>query len=107
MSSLNINGKDTPLDVDPNTPILWALRDTLGMTGWHKMFSESRGAWVSASELEIGEVLRGHDGPVVVTQLMRDPAVQRVYNMSVEADHVYYVGAIEALAHNNWCNPMV
>lgn len=33
MSSLNINGKDTPLDVDPNTPILWALRDTLGMTG--------------------------------------------------------------------------
>ena len=33
MSNLNINGKDTQVDVDPNTPILWALRDTLGMTG--------------------------------------------------------------------------
>ena len=33
MSNLNINGKNTQVDVDPNTPILWALRDTLGMTG--------------------------------------------------------------------------
>lgn len=33
MPSLNINGKDTPVDADPNTPILWALRDTLGLTG--------------------------------------------------------------------------
>lgn len=32
-TTLNINGKDTPVDADPNTPILWALRDTLGMTG--------------------------------------------------------------------------
>jgi len=31
--TLNINGKDTVVDADPNTPILWALRDTLGMTG--------------------------------------------------------------------------
>jgi len=31
--TLNINGKDTLVDADPNTPILWALRDTLGMTG--------------------------------------------------------------------------
>ncbi len=33
MPTLNINGKDTLVDADPNTPILWALRDTLGMTG--------------------------------------------------------------------------
>jgi isoquinoline 1-oxidoreductase alpha subunit len=33
MPTLNINGKDTQVDADPNTPILWALRDTLGMTG--------------------------------------------------------------------------
>lgn len=33
MSTLNINGKDTNVDADPSTPILWALRDTLGMTG--------------------------------------------------------------------------
>ncbi|MDO8285655.1 MAG: (2Fe-2S)-binding protein [Rhodoferax sp.] len=33
MTTLNINGKDTVVDADPSTPILWALRDTLGMTG--------------------------------------------------------------------------
>jgi isoquinoline 1-oxidoreductase alpha subunit len=31
--NLNINGKPTSVDADPSTPILWALRDTLGMTG--------------------------------------------------------------------------
>ncbi len=33
MTRLNINGRDHTLDVDPGTPVLWALRDTLGMTG--------------------------------------------------------------------------
>ncbi|QIL73212.1 (2Fe-2S)-binding protein [Diaphorobacter sp. HDW4B] len=29
----NLNGKPTSVDVDPATPILWTLRDSLGMTG--------------------------------------------------------------------------
>ena len=33
MTRLNINGRDHTLDVDPGTPVLWALRDTLGMSG--------------------------------------------------------------------------
>src|SRR5215217_7931173 len=33
MSTLHINGQDRQVEVDPSTPILWALRDTLGMTG--------------------------------------------------------------------------
>jgi isoquinoline 1-oxidoreductase alpha subunit len=33
MISLTINGKAKQVNVDPNTPILWVLRDTLGMTG--------------------------------------------------------------------------
>jgi isoquinoline 1-oxidoreductase alpha subunit len=33
MATLNINGKDVAVDADPSTPVLWALRDTLGMTG--------------------------------------------------------------------------
>ena len=31
--SLNVNGKAVSVDVDPSTPILWALRDNLNMTG--------------------------------------------------------------------------
>ncbi|GFM85491.1 oxidoreductase [Pseudomonas cichorii] len=33
MSALNINGKDHVVDVDPATPVLWVLRDTLGLSG--------------------------------------------------------------------------
>jgi isoquinoline 1-oxidoreductase alpha subunit len=33
MITLNINGQDQQLDLDPTTPVLWALRDTLNMTG--------------------------------------------------------------------------
>ena len=33
MISLTINGKARQVNVDPNTPLLWVLRDTLGMTG--------------------------------------------------------------------------
>ena len=30
---LNINGADQTLDVEPDMPLLWALRDTLGLIG--------------------------------------------------------------------------
>jgi isoquinoline 1-oxidoreductase alpha subunit len=33
VAKLNVNGKDVQADVDANTPILWVLRDSLGMTG--------------------------------------------------------------------------
>ena len=33
MISLTINGKAQEIDVEPEMPLLWALRDTLGMTG--------------------------------------------------------------------------
>ncbi len=31
--NLNVNGKNMAVDADPSTPILWALRDNLSMTG--------------------------------------------------------------------------
>jgi isoquinoline 1-oxidoreductase alpha subunit len=33
MARLIINGKPTNLDVDPSTPLLWALREQAGLTG--------------------------------------------------------------------------
>ena len=33
MTTLNVNGSARAIDVDADTPILWALRDTLGLTG--------------------------------------------------------------------------
>ena len=31
--NLTVNGKKQTVDVDPDTPLLWVLRDTLGFTG--------------------------------------------------------------------------
>ena len=33
MLKLNINGKSQQVDVEPEMPLLWVLRDQLGMTG--------------------------------------------------------------------------
>jgi isoquinoline 1-oxidoreductase alpha subunit len=33
MVALNVNGKVYEADVDPRTPLLWALRDSIGLTG--------------------------------------------------------------------------
>lgn len=31
--TLSVNGRSRPINVDPDTPLLWVLRDTLGLTG--------------------------------------------------------------------------
>ncbi len=33
MAVLNVNGKSMQANVDPRTPLLWVLRDALGLTG--------------------------------------------------------------------------
>jgi isoquinoline 1-oxidoreductase alpha subunit len=33
MTTLKLNGRDTTVSADPTTPLLWALRDDLGLTG--------------------------------------------------------------------------
>jgi isoquinoline 1-oxidoreductase subunit alpha len=33
MAKLNINGKTHDVDVDPSTPLLWAIREQVGLTG--------------------------------------------------------------------------
>jgi isoquinoline 1-oxidoreductase alpha subunit len=33
MMRLNVNGHEREADVDPDTPLLWVLRETLGLTG--------------------------------------------------------------------------
>ena len=33
MTTLKINGTPHTLDLEPETPLLWAIRDTVGLTG--------------------------------------------------------------------------
>ncbi len=31
--TINVNGRDYPINVSPDTPLLWVLRDLIGLTG--------------------------------------------------------------------------
>ena len=33
MANLNINGKAFDVDVEPDTPLLWVIRENIGLTG--------------------------------------------------------------------------
>jgi len=70
--------------------------DTIGITGYHKVYTEDRG-WVQAYDLHEGETVRTAAGNATVTGLVRNPGTFRVYNMTVEGDHVFYVGDLTAL----------
>lgn len=74
--------------------------ETLGVTGYHPFYDESLG-WTQVQNLYSGETLRGADGDLTVVSVTRKPGTDRVYNMTVESDHVYYVGDFPALVHNS------
>jgi hypothetical protein len=76
--------------------------ETIRTTGGHKFYSVTRAAWVSAGELRRDEQLDGLQGPVHVVSVARLPGVHRVYNMTVEGDHVYHVSSLGVLTHNSW-----
>ena len=77
--------------------------ETLGVTGYHRFYDETNG-WTQTQNLQIGETLRGDHGDLTVVGLTRDVGAYRVYNITVEADHVYYVGELQTLTHNTCPN---
>jgi len=86
-----------------------ALRDrdgtaeTIRPTGAHLFYSHSRGQWLAASELQAGERLDGVSGPVAVVSTRRIPGTHRVYNFTVQGEHLYRVTQAGVLVHNNGC----
>jgi hypothetical protein len=72
-------------------------------TGFHKFFRATDGKWVSAEDLRSGDQLCGDKRTLRVVSNSRFPGVHRVYNMTVEAEHVYRVSSLGVLTHNNGC----
>ena len=63
MTQLTVNGKQHTLDVDPQTPLLWVLRDHLGLTG--AKYGCGIGACGACTVLVDGLPLRSCSMPVV------------------------------------------
>ncbi|MGH7136787.1 MAG: polymorphic toxin-type HINT domain-containing protein, partial [Pirellulales bacterium] len=80
-------------------------QQTIKTTAFHKFFTDTRRGWVSASELREGECLRGIHGPLTLATSRHVPGVERVYNFSVESEHVYHVSPLGVLVHNPGCTP--
>ncbi|GIX00059.1 MAG: hypothetical protein KatS3mg111_3391 [Pirellulaceae bacterium] len=74
--------------------------ETLRPTGNHKFYSVTRNAWLSAAELVEGEQLDGVAGLVTVERKRTLPGTHRVYNLTVQGEHLYRVATSGVLVHN-------
>jgi hypothetical protein len=81
-------------------PAAASQRETLRPTGLHKFYSETRRDWVATKDLHDNEVIRGRAEPLQIVARRSLPGVQRVYNLTVEGEHAYYVSQLGLLAHN-------
>ena len=80
-------------------------RETVRPTGLHRFCRALDDQWVHLNEVKPGDLLHGRSGALKVLAIERIPHVHRVYNMTVEHEHIYSVSALGVLAHNNGCRP--
>ena len=71
-------------------------RETVKPTGTHPFFDEDRKEWVGAERLQAGQRVRGRQGTLRTVSVQPVRGVQRVYNITVEGEHVYYVSTLAA-----------
>jgi hypothetical protein len=86
---LDLKGLDAPLEA----------------TKEHPFYSLDRDAWIPAGRLQVGERLATVGGETKLTAVRRKPGTHRVYNLTVEYEHLYIVSKIGLLSHNvQLCN---
>ena len=80
--TLNVNGQDHTLDIDDDTPLLWALRDNLGLTG--SKFGCGI-AFCGACTVHIdGQAVRSCSYPVVAA---RGKKIMTIEGLSADSSH--------------------
>lgn len=71
----------------------------------HPFYVEGKG-WVAAAELEVGDVLYTKDGQEEVVDgvtIEKQEEPVKVYNLTIEDYHTYYVSESSFLVHNDGC----
>jgi aerobic-type carbon monoxide dehydrogenase small subunit (CoxS/CutS family) len=99
--TLTINGTARTVDVDPDTPLLWVLRDTLGLTG--TKYSCGQGLCGSCTVLIDDEPARSCVTPVSLAAGRR---VQTIEGLSEHRDHPVQEAWLEGdVAQCGYCQP--
>jgi len=81
--TLRVNGKSVQVDADPDTPVLWVLRDSLDLVG--TKFGCGIGQCGACTVHLDGTAVRSCSLPVSV---VGDKAVTTIEGLSEKADHV-------------------
>jgi isoquinoline 1-oxidoreductase alpha subunit len=81
--NLNVNGKTLAIDVDPNTPLLWVLREQLGLTG--TKFGCGVAACGACTVHVDGEAVRSCSYPVSVAA---SKSITTIEGLSPDGSHV-------------------
>jgi aerobic-type carbon monoxide dehydrogenase small subunit (CoxS/CutS family) len=97
--TFKVNGQTHTVDVDPDTPLLWVLRDTLGLTG--TKYSCGIGVCGACAVHLDGEVVRSCVTPV------SDAAGREITTIEgVPSDHpVKQAWAAENVVQCGYCQP--
>jgi hypothetical protein len=82
--------------------------ETIRPTSSHRFYSLDRKDWIHICDANSGEKLQGLGNDVItVISCQSLGTTERVYNMTVEDEHVYHVGLLNLLAHNDDCGSWV
>ena len=90
MITLDVNGRKQRIDVAPDTPLLWVLRETLGMTG--TKFGCGRGLCGSCTVHIDGEATRSCVTPV---ESVEGKKITTIEGLSPDRNHVLQRAWIE------------
>ena len=82
MISLKVNGKTVQADVDASTPLLWVLRDALGLTG--TKYGCGIGACGACTVLIAGSAVRSCQ---VIAGAVRDASITTIEGLSADGSH--------------------
>jgi hypothetical protein len=77
-------------------------------TSSHRFYSLDRKEWIHIGDARTGEKLQGlGSGIIEVVSCQPLGTTERVYNMTVEDEHVYHVGYLNLLTHNTGCDDVI
>src|SRR5580700_6053235 len=90
MTALSINGKTYDVDVEPDTPLLWVLRDTIGLTG--TKFGCGAGLCGCCTVHIAGEAVRSCS---IAASLLVGQEIATIESIVADEDHPVVVAWIE------------